>query len=75
MRQLKRVLLEGVSVFVRKLLESKRLSVLGANWPLAETLKRAGVLYFRIYDLRSAYVARRSAGGVADEWVDKPPRR
>src|SRR5437660_5224367 len=34
-----------------------------------KTLKRAGVLYFRIYDLRSAYATRLSAGGVADKWV------
>ncbi len=33
------------------------------------TLKRAGVRYFRIYDLRSTYATRLSAGGVADEWV------
>ena len=32
-------------------------------------LKRAGVPYFRIYDLRSTYATRLSAGGVADEWV------
>ena len=25
--------------------------------------------YFRIYDQRSTYAARLSAGGVADEWV------
>lgn len=36
-------------------------------WRLA--LKRAGVRYFRIYDLRSTYATRLSAGGVADEWV------
>jgi len=33
------------------------------------TLKRAAVRYFRIYDLRSTYATRLSAGGVADEWV------
>ena len=32
-------------------------------------LRRAGVPYFRIYDLRSTYSTRLSAGGVADEWV------
>ena len=32
-------------------------------------LRRAGVRYFRIYDLRSTYATRLSAGGVADEWV------
>jgi integrase len=33
------------------------------------TLRRADVRYFRIYDLRSTYATRLSAGGVADEWV------
>lgn len=33
------------------------------------TLRRAGVPYFRIYDLRSTYATRLSAAGVADEWV------
>jgi integrase len=33
------------------------------------TLKRAAISYFRIYDLRSTYATRLSAGGVADEWV------
>ena len=35
----------------------------------AKTLRRAKVPYFRIYDLRSTYATRLSAGGVADEWV------
>jgi integrase len=33
------------------------------------TLQRAGIPYFRLYDLRSTYATRLSAGGVADEWV------
>jgi integrase len=33
------------------------------------TLRKAKVAYFRIYDLRSTYATRLSAGGVADEWV------
>jgi integrase len=35
----------------------------------SKTLRRAKVPYFRIYDLRSTYATRLSAGGVADEWV------
>ena len=35
----------------------------------AATLRRAKVRHFRIYDLRSTYATRLSAGGVADEWV------
>ena len=33
------------------------------------TLRKAGVPYFRLYDLRSTYATRLSSGGVADEWV------
>jgi hypothetical protein len=33
------------------------------------SLRRAKIPYFRIYDLRSTYATRFSAGGVADEWV------
>jgi integrase len=39
------------------------------------TLRRAGVTYFRIYDLRSTYATRLSAGGVADEWVTQMLRQ
>jgi integrase len=39
------------------------------------TLKKAGIPYFRIYDLRSTYATRLSAGGVADEWVTQLPRQ
>lgn len=38
-------------------------------------LKRAGIPYFRIYDLRSTYATRLSAGGVADEWVTQMLRQ
>ena len=40
---------------------------LRTGWRL--TLRRAKVPYFRLYDLRSTYATRLSAGGVADEWV------
>jgi integrase len=39
------------------------------NTAWQKTLRRAGVPYFRIYDLRSTYATRLSAGGIADEWV------
>ncbi len=32
-------------------------------------LRRAKMPYFRVYDRRSTYATRLSAGGVADEWV------
>jgi len=38
-------------------------------------LRRAKVPYFRIYDLRSTYATRLSAGGVADEWVTQLVRQ
>jgi integrase len=41
----------------------------------ATTLRKAGVSYFRIYDLRSTYATRLSAGGVADEWVTQMLRQ
>jgi len=39
------------------------------------TIRRAGVPYFRLYDLRSTYATRLSAGGVADEWVTQMLRQ
>ncbi len=41
----------------------------------SKTLERAEVPYFRIYDLRSTYATRLSAGGVADEWVTQRLRQ
>lgn len=38
-------------------------------------LRRASIPHFRIYDLRSTYATRLSAGGVADEWVTQLPRQ
>jgi integrase len=38
-------------------------------------LRRAAVPYFRLYDLRSTYATRLSAGGVADEWVTQMLRQ
>ena len=40
-----------------------------------KTLRRACVPYFRLYDLRSTYATRLSAGGVADEWVTQMLRQ
>jgi integrase len=40
-----------------------------------KTLRRAKIPYFRIYDLRSTYTTRLSAGGVADEWVTQMLRQ
>lgn len=39
------------------------------------TLQRAGLRHFRLYDLRSTYATRLSAGGVADEWVTQMLRQ
>ncbi len=40
-----------------------------------KTLRRAKIPHFRIYDLRSTYATRLSAGGVADEWVTQMLRQ
>jgi integrase len=50
-----------------------RLKTLKTVWHAA--LRRAKVPYFRIYDLRSTYATRLSAGGVADEWVTQMLRQ
>ena len=42
-------------------------------WEIA--LRKAGIPYFRLYDLRSTYATRLSAGGVADEWVTQMLRQ
>ena len=39
------------------------------------TLNKAGIPYFRLYDLRSAHATRLSSGGVADEWVTQMLRQ
>lgn len=39
------------------------------------TLRKAGVPYFRLYDLRSTFATRLSAGGVVDEWVTQMLRQ
>jgi len=43
--------------------------------PWETALRRAGIPYFRLYDLRSTYATRLSAGGVADEWVTQMLRQ
>ncbi len=39
------------------------------------TLDKAGIPYFRLYDLRSTHATRLSSGGVADEWVTQMLRQ
>jgi integrase len=58
---------EGQFLFPSELNATGHLKTLKCVWQ--KTLRRAKVSYFRIYDLRSAYATRLSAGGVADEWV------
>jgi integrase len=52
---------------------SGHLRTLKTTWEAS--LRRAKVAYFRIYDLRSTYATRLSAGGVADEWVTQMLRQ
>ena len=58
---------EGPYLFPSDLNPTGHLEKLKTVWTKA--LRRAKIPYFRIYDLRSAYSTRLSAGGVADEWV------
>ncbi len=57
----------GEFLFPSDLNQAGHLRSLRTAWRKA--LKRAGIQYFRLYDLRSTYATRLSAGGVADEWV------
>jgi integrase len=57
----------GEYLFPSDLNQEGHLRSLRTAWRNA--LKRAGIPYFRFYDLRSTYATRLSAGGVADEWV------
>lgn len=57
----------GEFLFPSDLNQEGHLRSLRTAWRKA--LKRAGIRYFRLYDLRSTYATRLSAGGVADEWV------
>jgi integrase len=57
----------GEFLFPSDLNREGHLRSLRTAWRKA--LKRAKVPYFRLYDLRSTYATRLSAGGVADEWV------
>jgi integrase len=43
--------------------------------PWETALRKAGIPYFRLYDLRSTHATRLSAGGVADEWVTQMLRQ
>lgn len=58
---------EGPYLFSSDLNPTGPLKKLKTVW--TRTLRRAKIPYFRIYDLRSAYATRLSAGGLADEWV------
>ena len=58
---------EGQFLFPSSLNSTGHQRNLKTTW--GKTLRRARIPYFRIYDLRSTYATRLSAGGVADEWV------
>lgn len=63
----------GIYLFPSDKNPSGHLTTLKTVWH--KTLRRAKISYFRIYDLRSTYATRLSAGGVADEWVTQMPRQ
>jgi integrase len=58
---------EGPFLFPSDRKANRHQTTLKTVW--RKTLQRAKIPYFRIYDLRSTYATRLSAGGVADEWV------
>ena len=63
----------GEFLFPSEETTTKHLNSVKTAW--TNTLRRAGIPYFRIYDLRSTYATRLSAGGVADEWVTQMLRQ
>ena len=63
----------GVFLFPNDRVPTTHLKSLKTVW--RNTLRRAGIPHFRIYDLRSTYATRLSAGGVADEWVTQMLRQ
>jgi len=64
---------EGPFLFPSGRIPDKHQTTLKTVW--RKTLRRAKIPYFRIYDLRSTYSTRLSAGGVADEWVTQMLRQ
>src|ERR1700757_3244664 len=63
----------GVFLFPSDRVPTMHLKSLKTVW--RNTLRRAGIPYFRIYGLRSTYATRLSAGGVTDEWVTQMLRQ
>ena len=63
----------GIYLFPSDKNQSGHQTTLKTAWH--KTLKRAKIPYFRIYDLRSTYATRLSAGGVVDEWVTQMLRQ
>jgi len=57
----------GIYLFPSNKNQSGHQTTLKTVWH--KILRRAKISYFRIYDLRSTFATRLSAGGVADEWV------
>jgi integrase len=64
---------DGEFLFPSDETPTKHLKSVKTAW--RNTLRRAGISYFRIYDLRSTFATRLSAGGVADEWVTQMLRQ
>ena len=64
---------DGSFVFPSSLNATGHQATLKTVW--RQTLRRANIPYFRIYDLRSTYATRLSAGGVAVEWVTQLLRK
>lgn len=58
---------ESLWLFPSPLNPDKHMTTFKRSWRTA--LRRAGVLYFQIYDLRSTFATRLSAGGVPESFV------
>jgi integrase len=64
---------EGPFLFPSNRIPNRHQTTLKTVW--RKTLRRAKIAHLRIYDLRSTYATRLSAGGVADEWVTQMLRQ
>jgi integrase len=69
------IAISGKSVFLFRGDKTPTTPLKSVKTAWINTLRRAAIPYFRIYDLRSTYATRLSAGGVADEWVTQMLRQ
>ena len=73
--RIRKELLAGPGDWLFPSSESKSGHLETVNKARRKTLEKAGITYFRIYDLRSTFGTRLSAGRVSDEWVAQMLRK